>query len=98
MDEYYLIAKILSAGKDGFVKVQLVSGLNINLDSIHFVYIDFWDQKKTIELEEILIIKQSVFLKFKNFDDDRDISVFIGRNVFISKNDYEIVVFDVFVN
>jgi len=98
LDEYYLIAKILSAGKDGFVKVQFVPGLNINLDSIQFVYVDFWDQKKTIELEEILNIKQSVFFKFKNFDDDRDISVFIGRNVFISKNDYEKVVDDVFVN
>jgi len=98
LDEYYLIAKILSAGKDGFVKVQFVPGLNISLDSIQLVYVDFWDQKKTIELEEILNFKQSVFFKFKNFDDDRDISVFIGRNMFISKNDYEKVVDDVFVN
>jgi len=98
LDEYYLIAKILSAGKNGFIKVQLVPGLNIDLDSIHFVYIDFWDQKKAIELEEILSIKQSIFLKFKNFDDDRDISVFKGRNVFISKNDFEKVVDDVFLN
>jgi 16S rRNA processing protein RimM len=98
LDEYYLIAKILSAGKDGFVKVQFVPGLNISLDSIQLVYVDFWDQKKTIELEEILNFKQSVFFKFKNFDDDRDISVFIGRNMFISKNDYEKVLDDVFVN
>lgn len=96
MDEYYLIAKILSAGKDGFVKIQYVPGLNISLDSIKFVYVEFWDQKKAIELEEILNIKQSVFLKFKNFDDDRDISVFIGRNVFIGKNDYEKIVDEIF--
>ncbi len=98
MDEFYLIAKIISAGKDGFVKVQLVPGLNINLDSIKFVFLDFWEQKKSIELEEILNIKQSVFIKFKNFDDDRDISVFIGRNAFISKNDFEKIVDDVFLN
>jgi 16S rRNA processing protein RimM len=98
LDEYYLIAKILSAGKDGFVKVQYVPGLNINLDSIQFVYVEFWDQKKAIELEEILNIKKSVFLKFQNFDDDRDISVFIGRNVFIGKNDYEKIADDIFLS
>lgn len=98
MNDFYLIAKILSAGKDGFVKVQLVPGLNINLDSIKFLYLDFWEQKKAIELEESLNLKHSVFLKFKNFDDDRDISVFIGRNIFVSTNDFEKVVSDVFVN
>ena len=98
MNDFYLIAKILSAGKDGFVKVQFVPGLNINLDSIKFLFIDFWDQKKTIELEEILNFKQSVFLKFKNFDDERDVSVFIGRNIFVNADGFERVVSDVFLN
>jgi 16S rRNA processing protein RimM len=98
LNDFYLIAKILSAGKDGFVKVQLVPGLNINLDSIKFLFIDFWDQKKTIELEEILNFKQSVFLKFKNFDDERDVSVFIGRNIFVNADDFEKLVSDVFLN
>lgn len=98
MNEYYLIAKILSAGKDGFVKVQLVPGVNINLDLIKFLFIDFWDQKKTIELEDILNIKQSVFLKFKNFEDERDASVFIGRNIFVSADDFEKLVNSVLFN
>ena len=63
MNDFYLIAKILSAGKDGFVKVRLVPGLNINLDSIKFLFVDFWEQKKAIELEESFNLKQSVFLK-----------------------------------
>jgi 16S rRNA processing protein RimM len=98
LNDFYLIAKILSAGKDGFVKVQLVPGLNINLDSIKFLFIDFWDQKKTIELEEILNFKQSVFIKFKNFDTEREVSVFIGRNIFVNAEDFERVVSDVFLN
>lgn len=89
MDEYYLIAKILSAGKEGFVKVQLVPGLNINLDTIQFLYLDFWEQKKKIELEEILNIKQSLFFKFKNFDDERDVSLLVNRDVFIGSDDLE---------
>ncbi|RPI64049.1 MAG: 16S rRNA processing protein RimM [Ignavibacteriales bacterium] len=98
MNELYLIAKILSAGKDGFVKVQLVPGLNINLNSIKFLYLDFWGQKKTIELEEVLIFKQSVFFKFKNFENERETTVFIGRNVFVGGNDFEKIVNDVFLN
>lgn len=89
MDEYYLIAKILSAGKEGFVKVQLVPGLNIDLDTIQFLYLDFWEQKKKIELEEILNIKQSIFFKFKNFNDERDISVLVNRDIFIGSDDLE---------
>ncbi|MBK7630737.1 MAG: 16S rRNA processing protein RimM [Ignavibacteriales bacterium] len=91
MNEFYLIAKILSAGKDGFVKIQLVPGLKINTEPIKFLYLDFWEKKKKLELEEILSIKNSFFLKFKNFDDEREVSLFIGRNVFVTSGDFEIV-------
>ena len=89
MNEFYLIAKIISASKDGFVKIQLVPGLKINSEPIKFVYLDFWEQKKKIELEEILIFKNSVYFKFKNFEDERETSVFIGRNVFVVDSDFK---------
>ena len=89
MNEFYLIAKILSAGKDGFVKAQLVPGFYVNQDSIRFLYLDFWDQKKKVELEEVFIIKNTLFFKFKNFDDERDSSLFIGRNIFVLLSDLE---------
>lgn len=89
MNEFYLIAKILSAGKDGFVKVQLSPGFYVNQDSIKFLYLDFWDQKKIVELEEVFIIKNSLFFKFKNFNDERDSSLFIGRNIFVLMSDLE---------
>ena len=98
MGDYFLIATILSHGKEGFVKVQLTPGFKINPDTIRSLYVDFWDQKKIIELEEILNIKGSVFLKFKNFDDERDTSLLIGRNVFVAASDFEKVVSDVLVN
>ncbi|HRN26896.1 MAG TPA: ribosome maturation factor RimM [Ignavibacteriaceae bacterium] len=89
MNEFYLIAKILSAGKDGFVKAQLVPGFYVNQDSIKFLYLDFWDQKKKVELEEVLVIKNSILFKFKNFDNERDSSLFIGRNIFVLMSDLE---------
>lgn len=54
--------------------------------------------KKRIELEDILNIKNSFFLKFKNFDDERDVSVLIGRNVFIDKTDFDKIASDVFIS
>lgn len=89
MNEFYLIAKILSAGKDGFVKVQLVPDFYVNQDSIKFLYLDFWYQKKKVELEEVVVIKNSIFFKFKTFDDERDSSLFIGRNIFVLMSDLE---------
>ena len=87
MSEFYLIAKILSAGKNGFVKIQLEPGFTENLELLKFLYLEFWDRKKKFELEEVSTVKQSVFFKFRNFDNERDVSVLIGRNVFVVESD-----------
>lgn len=89
MNEFYFIAKILSSGKDGFVKVRLVPGFLENLENITCVFLDFWNQKKQFELEEILNFKNSVFLKFKNFETERDTSLLIDRDVFVSEKDVD---------
>lgn len=83
MNEFSLIAEIVSAGKDGFVKIITQAGY-INLfekDSI--IFIDFWDQKKAFEIEDTISSKNSFFVKFKKFEGLRDISLLIGRNIFI---------------
>ncbi|HEX7358289.1 MAG TPA: ribosome maturation factor RimM [Ignavibacteriaceae bacterium] len=89
MNDFYLIAKILSAGKNGFLKVQLMPGFSVNSVTFKFLYVDFWNQKKKIELEETLELKNSVFFKFKNFEDERETSVFIGRDIFLDSSEYE---------
>lgn len=95
MNEYYLIAKIISSGKNGFVKVKLEPGFTVKLESLKFLFLDFWDQKRKFELEEISTVKQSVFFKFKNFNDERDISILIGRNVFVIEGDLKKLTGDV---
>ena len=87
MNEFYFIGKIISSGKDGFVKVELIPGIIENLKKINHILLDFWEQKKIIEIEEVLNTKNSTFLKFKNFDIDREISLLIGREIFITQND-----------
>lgn len=89
VDEFLFIAKIQSAGKNGFVKIQLIPGFFDNLKKIKYLFLDFWNQKKKFELEEIVTNKTSVFFKFQNFDDERDISVLLDREIFISKSELE---------
>lgn len=83
MNEFYSIAKILSSGKNGFVKVQSASDFLERLKKTNRVFLDFWDQKKQFELEDYLNVNNSVFLKFKNFDNERDTSLLIDREVFV---------------
>lgn len=91
MNEYFLIAKITSAGKEGFVKAEFISGISDSLDLLKIVYLDFWDKKKKFFIENISRQKKSFYLKFKNFDSDRDIQVLIGREVFTKdKNDLKL--------
>lgn len=87
VDEFLFIAKIQSAGKHGFVKVQLVPGFFNGLKNIKYFFLDFWNQKKHFELEDIVTNKSTVFFKFKNFNDERDISVLLDREIYISKNE-----------
>jgi 16S rRNA processing protein RimM len=89
LNEFYLIAKILSSGKDGFVKAQFKPGFLESLNKIKCVFLDFWNQKKQLELEDYLNVNNSVFLKFKNFDSERDTSLLIDREIFISEKDVE---------
>jgi len=89
LDDFYSIAKIIGAGKNGFVKIHNVPGISENFDKIKTVYLDFWNQKKQFEIEEVLNGKNSIFLKFINFDDDREISLMINREIFVSDTDAE---------
>ena len=87
MNEFYSIGKILSSGKDGFVKAQLMPGVFENREKIKSLFLDFWDQKKILYIEEVLEIKNSVFLKFQNFNDERETSLLIDRDIFLTEQE-----------
>ena len=86
MNDYYFIGQIISLGKNGFVKVnssvdQIDQYFNVN----KIVFLEFWGKKKKIIVEETLRLKNSFFVKFFNFNDDRHAQVLIGRKVFDSE-------------
>ena len=86
MNDYYFIGQIISLGKNGFVKVnssvdQIDQYFNVN----KIVFLEFWGKKKKFIVEETLRLKNSFFVKFFNFNDDRHAQVLIGRKVFDSE-------------
>lgn len=83
MNEFFLIAEITSAGKDGYVKILGQGGFGDLIENNNVVYVDFWNQKKALQIEDIISGKNSLYVKFKGFDDKRDISLLFGRNIFI---------------
>lgn len=88
MKEFFLIAKISSLhGRNGFVKLELFSDFPERFSEIEKVFIDFWGDKKLLFLEAVKYTGKSILLKFKNFDNERDAGVLIGRELFIEKED-----------
>lgn len=89
MSDFYLLGKILVAGRDGFVKVLINPGFIKAVEQLKIVYIDFWQQKKKFIIEEVKTSKNAFFFKFINFDDDRDTSILIKREVWVTKEEIE---------
>lgn len=89
MKDYFLIAKVISLfGRNGFVKIELFSNFSEHLNKLHKVFIDFWGDKKMFYVEEVKHVGNAFALKFKNFNDERDAGIFIGRDLFIAKDDF----------
>ena len=89
MKKYFLIAKVTSLfGRYGFVKIELFSNISEYLNELDKVFIDFWGDKKVFYVEEVKQVGNAFALKFKNFNDERDTGVFIGRDLFVAKDDF----------
>ena len=58
------------------------------MNELDKVFIDFWGDKKVFYVEEVKHVGNTFALKFKNFNDERDAGVFIGRDLFVAKDDF----------
>ena len=87
MPEFFLIAKIQSAfDKEGFVRIYAYSDFPERFLSLHKVYLDFSGIKKVFYVEEIRDKKDFFILKFKNFDNDDDVKLLMGKKIFVDEN------------
>ena len=86
MSDFYLIAKIVSLhDKDGFVKIVSHSDFPDRFYKLDKVYIDFWGDKKEFFVERVVEQKKQIVLKFKDFDNDKDAQVLVGKDVFVDQ-------------
>jgi 16S rRNA processing protein RimM len=86
--DFFSIAKISSLfGRNGFVKVELNSDFPERFNELDKVFVDFWGDKKMLYVDDLKRVGNSFALRFKNFDDEREAGVFIGRDLFVEKDD-----------
>jgi 16S rRNA processing protein RimM len=86
--DYYLIAKIISVyGKEGYVKIHSFSDFPDRFSGLKKVYIDFFGDKKSFIVENTLKIKDSIFLKFLNFNSAEDADILTGKEIFVDEQD-----------
>jgi 16S rRNA processing protein RimM len=88
--DYFFIAKVTSLfGRNGFVKIELIPSFFEYVNELDKVFIDFWGNKKEFYVEQVKHTGNAFALKFKNFNDERDAGVFIERDLFVAKDDFE---------
>jgi len=88
VNEYFLIAKIVSVvGKDGFVKIFSFSDFPERFFDLKKVYLDFFGEKKIFFVDAVKQQKNFFALKFKNFDNENDVQMLLGKEVFVDEAD-----------
>lgn len=88
MNDFFLIAKVVSVSvKDSFLKLKLFTDHPEKLYTTDYIYIDFWGNKKKLFIDEILKRGDNYFLKLKNFSTERELTAFLGKEIFQKQND-----------
>jgi len=86
--DYFLIAKVVSSvGRNGIVKIISYSDFKKRFFKLDEIFIDFFDDKKSLYVEFVEEGQDCFFIKFKNFDSEEDSKILIGKNIYVKKND-----------
>jgi len=86
--DYFFVADITSLfGKEGFVKIQPYSDFPERFFEMEIAFIDFWGDKKKLEIENVRQLNKTFALKFKSFDTEREAKIFIGRKMYVEEKD-----------
>lgn len=97
MNDFHLIARIVSAGRDGYVKFLPLVEFEIENLIDKIIYLDFWGKKKKFIVENVLTVKNSFFIKFFNFVEDREIELLLDKKVFLTEDDAKDIISNDFI-
>ena len=83
-----MVARISStADKKGFVKLYSYSDFPERFLSLKEVYIDFFETRKKFFVEEVKELKGDFFIRFKNFNTDKDTKILFNKEIFVEEKD-----------
>jgi 16S rRNA processing protein RimM len=87
LNEFVAIAVVTSiAAKDGLLKIKLFSEDKQQILNQDFVYFDFFGNIRKILIEEVVYRSGSYLVKLKNFAEERELEVFLNKEILILKN------------
>ena len=88
MTDYFLIGKIISSiGRNGKIKIISYLDFKERIIQLNEIFVDFFEDKKSLKFEFIEEGKDCFFVKFKNFDSDEESEILIGKNIYVNEND-----------
>lgn len=84
MSDYYLIAEIKAVSEnDGFVSLHSYSDSVKRFSNLKDVFIDVFGDKRLFVVEYCILNGKNIYLKFKNFNSDKDVMFLIGKCIYI---------------
>ncbi len=87
LNEFVTIAVVTSvAAKDGLLKLKLFSEDNQQILNQDFVFFNFFGNIRKIFIDEVVSRGGSCFVKLKDFAEERELQVFLNKEILIPKN------------
>lgn len=88
MGEYYLIAELKSVyDTNGFIRIKSYSDYPERFFKLNKVYIEVFGGKKEFFVDQVKKINDFFVLRFRNFNNEKDVSFLIGAKVYIETED-----------
>lgn len=88
MNDYFLIAEVKSTVyDDGYLLLKTYSVFPERFFELDFVFIDIFGVRKKVILEDIKRSARGITIKIKNFNSSDDAKIFLGKQLFVKKND-----------
>jgi len=87
LNEFVTIAVVTSISrKDGFLKLKIFYEDVQQILKQDYVFFDFFGNIRKIFIDEVISRGGSYFVKFKNFSEERELKIFLNKEVLIPKN------------
>lgn len=87
MSEFVAIAVVTSISvKDGFLKLKTFSDYKQQILNLGYCFVDFFGNIRKIVFDQVVLRGGNIFVKFKDFSQQRELEIFLNKEILIPKN------------